>query len=161
MLPETWESSRCLGAQISWTDVDKCGRILVPNSCGSMGIICGRIWTPNMTCVWASSVTQFLGFHMRYVATLLCVFHGCPRHVEMGVQNGCAHHEAPMPRTRGNAHFDATTAHETFHAPALPHAPSFSEIFRKNVWKSTSYNPIFATSEIDIGRCSRLRQRVH
>lgn len=160
-LPETWESSRCLGAQKSWQFMATCGRLCTPNLRGWMDDICGRLWTYIIMREWTHNMRRTLGFHAYRVATLLCAFYGRPRHVEVDAQNGCAHYEASMPRPRGHAHFDAPSAHETFHAPALPHAPSFSKISRKKFWKSTSYDPIFAMSEIDIGRCPKVRQRVH
>lgn len=166
MLPETWESSRCLGAQNFMGERGQMWERMDMSGCPKIMWVSGYVWKqfvgirvcPNMGANGRPNLREFMGAHVLAWPHFRECFVGVHDTWRWARQNGCAHYEASMPRSRGHTHFDAPSAHETFHAPALPHAPSFSKIFRKNFWKSTSYDLIFATSEIDIGRCSRLRQ---
>lgn len=72
----------------------------VPTNLGARIALCG---CPNSHVI--------MGTHALHVATFTLAIHGHSRHVEMGAQNGYAHYEASTPRSRGNAHFDATIAH--------------------------------------------------
>lgn len=153
-------SSACLGIRNIWADMDKYGCIWACEDAQFSRGYLGANVHPYVRHIWACRLCKMCAHILREFWVPMRYVWPHVRGRFMGVQvvwrwvrkNGCAHYEASMPRPRGHAHFCAPSAHETFRARASLHAPSFSKISRKNVWKSISYEHIFAMSEIKVGR---------
>lgn len=96
-----------------------------------------------MRYVWPYLRERFMGAHVvwRWVCKMgtPTMRRPCPCHVNTPI------FAPPCPRNFSRAGFASCA--------------KFFKNFPQNIWKSVHYNPIFAASEIDIGRCSRVRHK--
>lgn len=156
----SWTLKICLNVWVHW-------HVWVSEICGLMWVYLGAWGRPYFVCRYGRADNARLApivawNYERPWGTCGHIFES-DLWVLMSSGGGCAKWTRPL--WGAHAHvmwtrpFLRLLAHETFRAPASPRALSFSKISLKNVWKSVHYNPIFAASEIDIGRCSRVRHK--
>lgn len=135
--PETWEASLRLGAKITglaWTYVEPRGvvweRLDMHESCGrvdkSWTCIVTLTWPPTTCACGRPKLWARLDVHVRPLWPSVSSCAWSPRscghgHTKWARPHWCAHARA------WERPFLRLLAHETFHAPASLHAPSFSK----------------------------------